>query len=75
MISLSSLIAITLIAISDAAKGVSGRTLRKIPFLALMKFCEGAQTVTIENYLTAIEKAIESDKTERKHLSGKRKLT
>jgi hypothetical protein len=64
-----------LIALSDAAKGVSGRTLRKIPFLALMKFCQGAQTVTIENYLTAVEKAIESDKTERKHLSGKRKLT
>lgn len=60
----------TLIAISDAAEGVSGRTLRKIPFLALMKFCSGAQQVTIENYLNAIEKTIESDRIERKHLSG-----
>ena len=59
----------TLIAISDAAEGVSGRTLRKIPFLALMKFCSGARQVTIENYLNAIEKTIESDKIERKHLS------
>jgi len=62
----------TLIAISEAAKGVSGRTLRKIPFLALMKFCEDAQQVTIENYLNAIEKAIEIDRIERKQLSSKR---
>jgi len=36
-----------------------------------MKFCEGAQQVTLENYLNALEKAIESDKIERQHLSGK----
>ena len=53
---------------------MSGRTLRKIPFLALMKFCEDAQQVTIENYLNAIEKAIESDRIERKQLSSKRFL-
>ncbi|CBY15651.1 unnamed protein product [Oikopleura dioica] len=65
----------TLIAISDAAEGVSGRTLRKIPFLALMKFCEGAQQVTLENYLNALEKAIESDKIERQHLSDPEEKT
>ena len=61
----------SLIAIADSAQGISGRTLRKIPFLALMKYCAGTQQVTLENYLNAVEKAIESDKIERKHLSGK----
>ncbi|CAG5099868.1 Oidioi.mRNA.OKI2018_I69.XSR.g16725.t1.cds [Oikopleura dioica] len=59
----------SLIAIADNAQGISGRTLRKIPFLALMKYCAGAQQVTLDNYLNAVEKAIESDKVERKHLS------
>ena len=64
----------SLVAIADNAQGISGRTLRKIPFLALMKYCAGAQQVTLDNYLNAIEKAIESDKVERKHLSGNKKL-
>lgn len=59
---------ITLGRISREAEGVSGRTLRKIPFLAMMKFCNG-QSTDVEAFLDAIEKAIAADRQERKDLS------
>lgn len=45
----------------DLAKmsiGLSGRSIRKLPFIAFSLFLNSQQTVTMEQFLKALEKAI-----------------
>lgn len=58
-----------MITFSNKFVGVSGRTLRKIPFLAHMRFIK-KETCNMSEYLVAMEKALEFDQKERKDLSS-----
>ncbi len=59
-----------LAAIVDASEGLSGRMLRKVPFLAHAFFLAGSATdqVGFEHYLTALERAIHREKASRADL-------
>lgn len=56
-----------LIAICEKSVGLSGRSLRKIPFLAHALYLKPKGGHSIDEFLDAMEKAVEHEKTERKH--------
>eukprot|EP00088_Acartia_fossae_P058512 TRINITY_DN6860_c0_g1_i2.p1 TRINITY_DN6860_c0_g1~~TRINITY_DN6860_c0_g1_i2.p1 ORF type:complete len:154 (-),score=51.72 TRINITY_DN6860_c0_g1_i2:118-579(-) len=50
--------------------GLSGRTLRKIPFLALAMFCDVSRKVDINSFLKGLRKALEKQRSERNALKS-----
>jgi len=56
--------------VSEESVGLSGRTLRKIPVLALARFCNIARQVEITKFLTALKKAIAKQRAERDELNS-----
>lgn len=59
----------TLIEMTKEFKGVSGRTLRKIPFLAHMRFLK-KENYSIGEFLTALRKALHRERKDRRHLEN-----
>lgn len=57
----------TLMKLSQKSVGLSGRMLRKIPFLAHALFLNGQRQVTLNQYYNAMFKAVMNEKEERKH--------
>lgn len=56
--------------ICEQSVGLSGRSLRKIPFIAHALFLN-TELVTLKQFLLAMEKAIEKEKTERQYFGVK----
>lgn len=55
--------------ICEKSTGLSGRTLRKIPFIAHALFLHRTP-VSLEEFLEAMDKAIDREKKERKHFEN-----
>ncbi|KAG9283799.1 hypothetical protein AMEX_G2607 [Astyanax mexicanus] len=55
--------------IAQKSAGLSGRTLRKIPFLAHSLYAK-MSVVTVETFLVSMEKAVLQQQKEREHLNG-----
>lgn len=55
--------------IAQKSVGLSGRTLRKIPFLAHSLYAK-TSVVTVETFLVSMEKAVVQQQKEREHLNG-----
>lgn len=55
--------------VSEKSKGLSGRSLRKIPFLAHALFLADKSTHSLNDFLSAMEKAVEHEKNEKKHFT------
>jgi hypothetical protein len=64
----------TLIKIAKQAQGLSGRALRKIPFIAHVKFIKNTKQVSLLKYLDAIKSAVQSELADREHMSKEVKL-
>ncbi|XP_063054936.1 pachytene checkpoint protein 2 homolog isoform X2 [Engraulis encrasicolus] len=60
-------LSLTLRNIAIKSKGLSGRALRKLPFLAHALFVK-APTISLEGFLVALDKAVDKQIEERKHL-------
>lgn len=56
--------------ICEQSIGLSGRSLRKIPFIAHALFLKQS-FVTLKEFLEAIEKAVENEKVQRSYFSVK----
>lgn len=54
-------------AVCEKSEGLSGRSLRKIPFLAHALFLKDKTEHSLQEFLIAMEKAVEHEKSERKH--------
>jgi len=63
-----------LIKISKQAQGLSGRALRKIPFIAHVKFIKSTKQVPLSKYLEAIKSAVQSELADRENMSKEVKL-
>lgn len=61
-----------LIKICEASVQLSGRTLRKIPFLAYALFLNGTKTPDLRNFLVAMNKAVEKEHQQRKDFKTKK---
>lgn len=59
--------------VATGAPSLSGRTLRKLPFLAHALFSQGEQP-SLTDYLECIEKAIQMDCAHRSQLEGDNRL-
>ncbi|XP_077383450.1 pachytene checkpoint protein 2 homolog isoform X2 [Festucalex cinctus] len=59
---------LTLRNIALKSKGMSGRALRKLPFLAHALFVEKTPRVTLERFLKALDQAVDKQKEEKAHL-------
>uniref|UniRef100_W5LLG0 Pachytene checkpoint protein 2 homolog n=1 Tax=Astyanax mexicanus TaxID=7994 RepID=W5LLG0_ASTMX len=55
--------------IAQKSAGLSGRTLRKIPFLAHSLYAK-TSVVTVETFLVSMEEAVVQQQKEREHLNG-----
>ena len=58
-----------LMQVATVAVGLSGRSLRKIPFQAHAFFCGGARCVELQTYLKALMMAVEKELKSRKELA------
>ncbi|KAJ8959134.1 hypothetical protein NQ318_022392 [Aromia moschata] len=58
-----------LLRVCEKSLGLSGRSLRKIPFVAHALFLESCQA-SLEEFLMAMEKAVEKEHIERRHFKG-----
>jgi len=63
-----------LIKIAKEAQGLSGRALRKIPFIAHVKFIKSTKQVPLSKYLDAIKSAVQSELADRENMSKEVKL-
>ncbi|KAJ8972678.1 hypothetical protein NQ317_001698 [Molorchus minor] len=63
-----------LLRICEHSRGLSGRSLRKIPFVAHALFLNQSQ-MTLAEYLSAMEKAVEKEHMERQYFKGFKKET
>lgn len=61
-----------LIDICRNSTGLSGRSLRKIPFLAHALFLKNKRIHSMDEFLTAMERAIDHEKSERLHFVVKK---
>lgn len=59
-----------LLHICEKSEGLSGRSLQKVPFLAHALFLRHVNTAhSMSDFLAAMEKAVEYEKSQRKHFN------